>query len=109
MRPQDHPDMVYVKRVAAVPGDTVTVTADGVAVNGRRLDVYRHAPHTETRAGNWPQKTYVLGEEEYFLLGDNFQHSVDSRFFGPVALRALCGKPLYIHYSTEPARFGARL
>ena len=43
-----------------------------------------------------------LGEDEYFLLGDNSRHSLDSRYFGPV----VCEAPYYVLY---PASDSARL
>lgn len=64
-----------VKRVAAVPGDTVEVTEHAVIVNGETVEEMLN-PCGEAR-------TWALKEDEYFLLGDNAEDSVDSRVVGP--------------------------
>ena len=46
---------------------------------------------------------------EYFLLGDNRSHSMDSRGFGAVNLEAIVGKPLYIYESPDKSRIGRLL
>ena len=69
---------VLIKRVVAVPGDTVQIV-DGV--------LYRNGAPTEEGLVNGSldyagiaEKTVTLGENEYFLLGDNYEESKDSRY-----------------------------
>jgi signal peptidase I len=43
----------------------------------------------------------VVPEGQYWLMGDNRDHSLDSRFMGPVPRRAIRGKPLFIYFSYD--------
>lgn len=69
----------YIKRLIGEPGDTVEFRAQQVYVNGELLvEPYINEPCT---ASNCPDEIYVLGEDEYFLMGDNRNRSSDSRVF----------------------------
>ena len=73
------------KPVAGLPGDTMLVDQQGVAVNGTRLD--RSTPLDRDRAGRLVQPrfgTHVLGEGEYWLHSGRVPTSIDSRYAGPV-------------------------
>lgn len=69
-----------VKRVVACPGDRVQVVSGCLYVNGEMVD--DGFPAMED-AGLATQEI-LLAEDEYFLLGDNRNASIDSRVFGPV-------------------------
>ncbi len=75
----------YIKRVIGVPGDTVRIEGDTVYVNGQRL-TEEYAYFDPTRAGMYAemQKEWTLGEDEFFVLGDNRYNSSDSRAIGVV-------------------------
>ena len=45
-----------------------------------------------------PSMEIILNQDEYFLMGDNRQISLDSRIFGPVNKRHFIGKALFIFY-----------
>jgi type IV secretory pathway protease TraF len=69
------------KKVAAVPGDTVRVTADGVYINGKRWP--DSAIPTDSTFVHYPFGTYTVQTGQLWLLGEN-PLSFDSRWFGPV-------------------------
>lgn len=80
---------ILIKRIVAVPGDTVSIKDGYLYVNG------------EKEADNYPQMIYAgildnkeitLGKNEYFYLGDNRNYSTDSRYFGTTKKILLIGK-----------------
>lgn len=78
---------LYVKRMMGLPGDTIAMEGGVVIVNGEELDE--------------PYLTYVddaqsfapitLGEDQYFVMGDNRPVSWDSRLEGPLSKKQLYG------------------
>ena len=87
------PGEYYVKRIIAVPGDTIKLTATAVYVNGKKLS----EPYINTLGpGNIENPdvvpTLTLQKDQYWVMGDNRQDSQDSRFFGPISRSAIVGK-----------------
>ncbi len=78
--PDDNgPDMI--KRVVAIPGDTVQFRRQILLVNGEPSPPPGEAQSIHPEA---PEITYELGPREYFVLGDNRGTSHDSEQFGPL-------------------------
>ena len=93
------PKLRVIKRIAALPGDSVRLAAQGCWVNGR---LYAEAsPQQETAIA---ERTWELGPEEYFLLGDDPGHSTDSRHFGPVPRKALLGRAWLVFWPVSRLR-----
>lgn len=86
----------YIKRIIGLPGDTITLTLDTVAVNGVTLHepYITLAPPGETE--NPSPQTVKLDESQYFVMGDNRTDSQDSRFFGPITQRDIIGKAEFV-------------
>ena len=82
----------YVKRVIGLPGETVQIIGEAIFVNGELLEEnFGKQPITYQGIAEEP---VTLGEEEYFLMGDNREVSFDSRYeeIGPVHRDLLAGK-----------------
>ncbi len=87
-----NPDEDYIKRVIGLPGDTIEIRNQQVYVNGEALnEPYISEACTEDMCG---EESWVLGPDEYFFMGDNRNHSSDSRRFGPVNRRYIVGEVL---------------
>lgn len=72
----------YLKRVIGLSGERVQQTEGSLSVNGKTF--------AEAYLSGLPsvvgldEASWLLGDQEYFVLGDNRAHSTDSREFGPV-------------------------
>jgi signal peptidase I len=115
---------MLIKRVVGVPGDRLRIAGGQVFVNGQALDepyaAFEPAPPNPAR-DDVPAKIYtdpevdpewwrqmqsltrngelVVPVGEYFVLGDNRNHSKDSRFWGFVPRQAIVARPLVIYFS----------
>ena len=94
----------WVKRVIGLPGDTVYAKDDVVYVNGLPIE----EPYLDTdyvnqirERGDYFTQDFdkiTLGEDEYFLMGDNRVVSYDSRRVGPFKRDDIKGKGIFILY-----------
>jgi signal peptidase I len=89
---QDEASTPYIKRVIGVPGDHVEIRDGGVWINGVRLDEPYVPDGDATRSEDSEFDTVDLGADEVWVMGDNRQHSVDSRTFGPVKTSEIIGR-----------------
>jgi signal peptidase I len=124
---QDHTH--YVKRVIGLPGDHLKIVDQRVFINGKVLNepYVTHDPNVgyDPLNYNFPPKgvqlysspmvpewattfrKYVQGDEivvppdKYFAMGDNRDHSADSRYWGFVDRDAIMGRPFLIYWSVD--------
>lgn len=74
----DDESQLFVKRVIGLPGETVEIKEGKVYINGSDIPL-DDSFTPETPMGNYGP--YVVPEGRYFMLGDNRNHSGDSRFW----------------------------
>jgi signal peptidase I len=128
-----HPVEHFVKRVVAVPGDRLRLINRKVYVNGVALSepyVHYSRPHDVFRDefprldvafvpslnGSWlvqmkkllDDNQLIVPQGSYFVMGDNRDDSLDSRYWGFVPQENIVGRPLVIYWSMRspdpPAR-----
>jgi len=121
------PTINFVKRVVGVPGDTILMRDGELVRNGRALDepyVTHLSPDTDpagddfiwqrdylvqslqARQAYWPSRNnwgpLVVPQQSYFVLGDNRDNSLDSRYWGFVPDSLVRGRPLLVYFSYVP-------
>ncbi len=86
----------YVKRIVAKGKDTVDIHDGALYINGVKEE--NGYGVTETQDEGIMEYPYTLKENEYFVLGDNREVSLDSRTFGAVGPHQIKGKIWSIFY-----------
>lgn len=104
----------FIKRVNGLPGGKIEVQGSQVIVNGRPLEedyvLNRQVPASLTRARQEDKfGPVVVPSRKLFVLGDNRDHSYDSRFWGFVDISDLKGKTLYIYWARDRGRIGRQI
>ena len=88
MRDPYNSHMDFIKRVIAIPGDRLLIRGGEVFVNGHILREPYIGQEAWTENADYPQGSdpagVILKSDDYFVLGDNRNHSSDSRVFGMV-------------------------
>jgi signal peptidase I len=80
----------FIKRVVALPGETVEGRGGAVYVNGQRLREPYLAPEAVT--SDFP--AVEVPAEHLWVMGDNRQNSSDSRVFGPIERSSVVGRTI---------------
>ncbi len=100
-RPPPDPSVNYIKRIIGLPGDTVEIKDGAVYVNDQKLpEPYLGGDNVKTLAVEANLKEKV-GPSQYFVLGDNRDHSKDSREFGVVPMINIIGRAWLVVYPSE--------
>ena len=122
------PDERIVKRLVGLPGDTLAMRASHLIRNGVQVDE-PYAVHTDTAETAEPWRDVMRGwqlrylaadsgdyhpdlqnwgpivvpPDSLFVLGDNRENSLDSRFWGFLPRKNLRGSPMFVSYSYDAA------
>jgi signal peptidase I len=114
----------YVKRVIGVPGDRLRIADRSVYLNGRKLEEpykVHKSDYSDSYRDNFPSEPntrldngavemlqedvnngeVVVPPGHFFAMGDNRDHSSDSRYWGFVPRENIIGKPLIIYWSYD--------
>ena len=88
---------VLIKRVIGVGGDVVEIFENGeVFVNNEKFTILNI-----NEGVNFKKETFVIPDNEIFVLGDNRPNSQDSRYIGTIPIGNVIGKASYLIYPFE--------
>ncbi|MFZ5428134.1 MAG: signal peptidase I [Thermodesulfobacteriota bacterium] len=88
----------YIKRIVGLPGDTIELRDNVLYRNGKAVD----EPYKRLDKTPGPKSTFgpvTVPADKFFTLGDNRDHSMDSRFWGFVPRDYIRGKAWVIYWS----------
>jgi signal peptidase I len=133
-RSPQHPGEYLIKRIVAIPGDRLRIVANHVWIDGHPLtEPYLKAEPNQPLAdlANFPVSTYsdprmdvrwwrsmqplvhadelTLPAGKYFVLGDNRDHSLDSRYWGMVDRKQIVASPVLIYLSLRRSSVPERI
>ncbi|MBU8933921.1 MAG: signal peptidase I [candidate division Zixibacteria bacterium] len=104
----NNPEKDFIKRIVALPGQTVQVADKILYVDGVVAQIPVHSKNVDKRIipGDLSYRDnfgpYEVPTGEYFVLGDNRDDSRDSRFWGGVPHENLMGKAVFVYWSWLP-------
>ena len=105
--PPTAPECRWAMRCIGLPGDLLEFRDGRLYVNGTRQEgAYPPPPDSSPLPHDGP---LVVPDGTIFCLGDNHGNSLDSRHWGPLEMRAVQGKALYIWWSRDLSRIGTAL
>ncbi len=102
----------FIKRVKAVEGETIEIRNKVVFVNGKQIeDPHAYiAPDARVMPGNVRDNfgPFTVPPGQVFVMGDNRDHSHDSRFWGTVPVDDILGKAFILYWSWDSEAFRPR-
>ena len=73
--------VLYIKRIIGIPGEHVQIKNNKIFINGREIkEEYGKGKNSVTSHLSYNNTDVVLGENEYYVMGDNRENSHDSRY-----------------------------
>jgi len=93
-----NPQVSYIKRIVALPGDKLRIDRGQVFVNDRPIsEPYVPAEYRDTKSYD----EIVVPANEFFVLGDHRSIASDSREFGPVKRDLIYGKAAFVYWPSQ--------
>jgi signal peptidase I len=92
-KPPDEASRDFIKRIIGLPGERIHIKDSVVYINGKVLQE-PYLPERWTYNNQWPAsgQDQLIPPDEYFVMGDNRNHSSDSRTFNFIELSSILGK-----------------
>jgi len=97
----------FIKRIIGLPGETVTVKNGQISIkdgseNGEPFILQENYLPSDLKT--FPEKEFILVENQYLVFGDNRRNSSDSRIWGPLDKKFITGRAFFRAW--PPSKFG---
>ena len=103
-----NPDKIFIKRCVALPGDTVVIRNKILYINNQPATEYSGVKYTDPEllsaiySNRDNYGPVIIPADNIFVIGDNRDNSMDSRFWGPLPVENIQARPLFIYFSIQP-------
>lgn len=85
-------DEYFIKRIIGLPGETLTIADSAITISRPgKDDITLNEPYIKEVMRTFGERRVTLGEDEYFVMGDNRANSFDSRNWGALHEREIVG------------------
>jgi signal peptidase I len=98
----------HIKRVIGLPGEKIEIIKRTVYIDNQPLKE-PYCKYIDPTSIDVYYGPYMLPKDKYFLLGDNRDNSMDSRFFGFVDRSKFLGKARYLYLPKDIRRIGKQV
>jgi signal peptidase I len=101
----------FIKRVIALEGEKIEIKNKQVYINDKALPE-SYVVHNDVNFGVATRDDFgpvLVPTNHCFVLGDNRDNSMDSRYWGFIPLSNIKAKPLYIYWAKDKSRIGKKL
>jgi len=90
----------FIKRIIGLPGEQVTIKEGKIYINARELSEEYLPADIRIVPGRYLQEgqTVTVPANSYFMLGDNRDHSLDSRNIGPIERQYITGRAWFVYW-----------
>ena len=93
-------DVNFIKRIVALPGDSIAIRDGHAVVNGKVQDEPFAAPCGSVGECSFP-RPFKVPPDHFFMMGDNRGASDDSRFWGPVPRKWIIGQAFFSYWPVK--------
>lgn len=101
----------YIKRIIGLPGETISINSGTLLINGKTLKEPYLPRSAQTGGGAFLVEgtSYRINSDEYIVLGDNRDHSSDSRSWGPIKRKDIVGRAWFVYWPPRLVGFVSRV